>query len=171
MGSSAFKDCSSLKELTIRSDIANPGTLPFRGNALETLTFSSGVTKIADFLFNGDCSSLVTLNLPSSLRTIGLQAFNGGENITARYAGTEAQWSSVYRSGWEPYAIVYGATQPIEMGARSVTNRINRLIVLPDVFPPVESETGKTDEEQGNGQAVTPSSVPMSNGETGDGGG
>ena len=126
IGDSAFKGCSSLTSLTIRSDITKSGVLPFSGNALETLTFTSGVTKVTNFLLDGDCASLKTINIPLSLTTIGLHAFNGGEGITVRYAGTQAQWASVYRSESEPYAIVYGAAQPELAGTFSAGNHAGR---------------------------------------------
>ena len=125
IGSSAFKGCTSLRELVIRSNITISGITPFGGNALETLTLSSGVTYIADFFLDEDCASLETVNLPISVHIIGLQAFNGGEHITVRYAGTEAEWASVYRSGWEPYAIVFGAAQPALAGPLSMGNPLS----------------------------------------------
>ena len=166
VGSGAFEGCSSLTELVIRSDIATPGTPPFAGNALETLTFTSGVTKVADFLLNENCGSLETLNLPVSLRTIGLDAFGGGERITARYAGTEVQWASVNRNGWEPYAVVFGAAQPQTVKMTSGSSAPSRS--LKSIMGTSKADTKKGAESGGKGEvtkALTPSQIPMYEGE------
>ena len=136
---------------------------------------------MADFLLNKNCESLETLNLPVSLQRIGLDAFGGGERITARYAGTEVQWASVNRNGWEPYAVVFGAAQPALSGSlsagslagRSVTDFI-KSILMDDGEEKMIKETTEGEEEPDmleETQAATPSSVRMTPREENDDGG
>ena len=111
VNSHAFHGCTSLKELTIRSDITGAKYSPsFGDSGIETLTFEEGVTRIGGYLFMDGCSSLTLLNLPATLTEIGYQAFKGGENITVHFAGTAAQWSAVDLHEWEPYAVVCSDT-------------------------------------------------------------
>ena len=56
------------------------------------LVIPEGITKIGPTVFS-DCTSLKSVTIPASVKTVGYFAFGGGENIkTVKYRGTLAQW-------------------------------------------------------------------------------
>ena len=70
-------------------------------NAIETVKFAEGITHIADYLFYGgyhdgflvDNSSLKTVQLPSTLESVGGYAFFNCSALTdVFYCGTQEQW-------------------------------------------------------------------------------
>ena len=80
IGSYAFQNCTSIESLTIGG-----GTIEyyaFNGcSNLSSLTLLEGVTKIGQGNFQ-NLTSLTTVNIPSTVKEIGPDAFNGCENMT-----------------------------------------------------------------------------------------
>lgn len=75
IGSYAFYQCSSLKDLTLPSTLLSIGNDAFFGcGALETLTLPSRLVTIGESAFQG-ASSLKSLDIPTSVRTVGRSAF------------------------------------------------------------------------------------------------
>jgi hypothetical protein len=75
----AFRDCVSLKSLTLPAYVSEIGVGAFFGcTSLETLTFDAGIKideiKTAAFM---DCVSLTAVDIPASVATIGEAAFYG----------------------------------------------------------------------------------------------
>lgn len=77
IGSSAFPNAVKLKEITIRSNLADALDSPFQGSGLEKITFVDGITAIPKNLFNGGCASVTELIIPSSVTAMGSDAFKG----------------------------------------------------------------------------------------------
>ena len=105
----AFKDCSNLEDLILPNKIESiaqhfisgcpliktiiiPKSLqkirsggsnhyPFAGSSIEQVTFEEGTTKIIDYLFYGDVTTLKEVILPGSLTSIGNQAFSGCSSL------------------------------------------------------------------------------------------
>lgn len=99
VGHEAFKNCSSLRNLIIRSNITLPYTevvSPFANGSLDSVTFAEGVTGICDYMFAG--ASVGTLNIPVSMRTIGNKVFDSGSIYRVDYSGTKARWAEVSRN-------------------------------------------------------------------------
>lgn len=82
IGGSAFKNCSSLTNITISSSVTSIGDWAFNGcSSLTSITIPSSVTSIGDTAFNG-CSSLASITIPSSVKSIGYTVFNGCSGLT-----------------------------------------------------------------------------------------
>jgi hypothetical protein len=81
----AFRDCVSLKSLTLPAYVSEIGVGAFFGcTSLETLTFDAGIKideiKTAAFM---DCVSLTAVDIPASVATIGEAAFWDCDAITS----------------------------------------------------------------------------------------
>lgn len=82
----------------VQTTITVPGTVTDAGYNLSSLsitelTLEEGVTILG---CAGYCHNLTTVNLPSTLTTIGNRGFYGCTNLTTlNYAGTMAQWANV----------------------------------------------------------------------------
>lgn len=104
LGYSAFRKCSSLKgSITIPATLETLSRKIFEGTSIQSVTFKKGKTPISvtNLMFNdchnltsvffepgcliqnfeagcfADCSALLEITIPSSVRTIGIQAFSG----------------------------------------------------------------------------------------------
>ena len=70
------------------------------------LVIPKGITEIDSFVFR-DCTSLETVTIPASVKTIGYGAFNGCENIkTVKYMGTLAQWCQIDNTSYYENATI-----------------------------------------------------------------
>merc|ERR1740124_282734 len=77
IGVSAFRNCSSLKEIHIPSGVKTIENDTFSGcSGLEKITISSSVKEIHSYAFR-NCSSLETIFIPDSVVTIAPNAFDG----------------------------------------------------------------------------------------------
>lgn len=75
----AFKDNTTLKEVTISQNVSKIGNSAFEGcTNLEKVTLKEGLITIGDKAFKG-CSSLTSITMPTTLQKIGNYAF---ENCT-----------------------------------------------------------------------------------------
>lgn len=83
LGNEAFENCSALKSVWIPKSLTNNGFGgSFKGcTALTDITFETGITKIADYQFNG--SPIKSITIPDTVTTIGMSAFSDCANLTA----------------------------------------------------------------------------------------
>ncbi|MCQ2289860.1 MAG: leucine-rich repeat domain-containing protein, partial [Muribaculaceae bacterium] len=71
IGSSAFRECSSLTSVTISNSVTTIGNYAFSGcSSLTSVTIPNSVTTIGKEAFSG-CSSLTSVTIPNSVTTIG----------------------------------------------------------------------------------------------------
>ena len=84
LGDEVFRDCSSLESITIPNSVTKVGRGVFYGcNALKSVQLSNNITSLLstydssynDYGFFENCSSLTSITLPDSLKTIGEEAF------------------------------------------------------------------------------------------------
>ena len=98
LGSYAFAECRSLQSVVFSGTAGIPYSVSseaFSGDgALETVTFSEGLTEIGSFCFEG-CPNLKTLYLPKSLAFVGPSAFAGTGLDKVYYAGSEEEWKAI----------------------------------------------------------------------------
>lgn len=76
----AFGNATSLKTVTIPANVtlSYGGVVsPFENSGLETIIFSEGVTTINSSLFRSGCSHVTRIDFPSTLTSIGYDAFSG----------------------------------------------------------------------------------------------
>lgn len=77
IGENVFKNCTSLKTVTIGKGITTiPKQTFYKCTALESVTIPSTVTEIGQQAFY-QCSSLASISIPSGVTTIGANAFCG----------------------------------------------------------------------------------------------
>ena len=84
LGNEAFENCSALKSVWIPKSLTNINGFggSFKGcTALTDITFETGITKIADYQFNG--SPIKSITIPDTVTTIGMSAFSDCANLTA----------------------------------------------------------------------------------------
>lgn len=67
----AFEGCTSLEAISLPANIESTNS-PFVNSGLTTLTIEEGITSISNL---GGCLRLKTVNLPSTLKEIGVNAF------------------------------------------------------------------------------------------------
>ncbi|MCH5292801.1 MAG: leucine-rich repeat domain-containing protein [Treponema sp.] len=89
----AVAGCKEIPEYLTVSDTRITGCDKDRVPA--NLVIPKGITEIVPFVFMG-CTSLETVTIPASVKTIDYGAFSGCENIkTVKYMGTLAQWCQI----------------------------------------------------------------------------
>ena len=74
IGKSAFEQCSSLAEVTLKEGLVTIGEQAFYNTGLTAVAIPGSVTSIGKSAFY-DCNSLATLTLNEGLKTIGASAF------------------------------------------------------------------------------------------------
>ena len=74
-GGYSFKSCASLKSIKFADGTTKLIEGLLQESAVESLTIPEGVTEIPTYFCNG-CKKLTTISLPSTLRTIGIDAFS-----------------------------------------------------------------------------------------------
>ena len=83
INSSYFRNCESLKSITIPDNVTKIGGSAFSGcSSLTSITIPDSVTTIGDYAFYG-CSSLTSVTIPDSATTIGDYAFRGCSSLTS----------------------------------------------------------------------------------------
>ena len=83
IGKYAFKDCYSLKSITIPDSVISIGYGAFENcDSLTSITIPDSVTTIGDYAFSG-CDSLISITIPNSVTTIGQSAFSGCDSLTS----------------------------------------------------------------------------------------
>ncbi|MCM1517674.1 MAG: leucine-rich repeat domain-containing protein [Pseudoflavonifractor sp.] len=82
IGQNAFYGCSKLTSVTFPSSLKAIGNLAFdKCPALATINFAEGLETIGEYCFTTDAK--IQLNLPASLKSIGIHGFAGCHNVTA----------------------------------------------------------------------------------------
>lgn len=83
IGDDAFRDCTSLTELTIPDSVTSIGRYVFYGcTSLTAVTIPDGVTSIGWNVFS-DCTSLTAITIPDSVISIGWSAFYNCTSLTS----------------------------------------------------------------------------------------
>lgn len=82
IGWGAFRNCTTLEEITLPDTITSIASMAFEGcTKLTDIVIPTGVTTIAPYTFYG-CSSLINVTLPSGITTIMLEAFGNCSSLT-----------------------------------------------------------------------------------------
>ena len=76
IGSRAFRDCTSLKEVTLPAGLVEIGDSAFRDTGIEEVTLPGTVRTLGSHAFR-DCTALQTVTLGQGLKTLGARAFAG----------------------------------------------------------------------------------------------
>ncbi|MBE6206922.1 MAG: leucine-rich repeat domain-containing protein [Rikenellaceae bacterium] len=83
IGTSAFRDCTSLTSITIPDSVTSIGDSAFNGcTSLTCITIPDSVTEIGTSAFR-DCTSLTSITIPDSVTSIGKGAFYGCTSLTS----------------------------------------------------------------------------------------
>lgn len=81
LGYDVFSNCKSLKSIVIPGTVRNlPGGSSFSGSGLQTVALEEGVETIADDFM--ECAALDRVFLPSTLKEIGMSAFENCTSLT-----------------------------------------------------------------------------------------
>ncbi len=83
IGEGAFRNCSSLTNITIPESVTSIGSSAFRGcSNLTSVIIPNSVISIGESAFYG-CSSLTSVTIPDSVTEIGRSAFSDCSSITS----------------------------------------------------------------------------------------
>jgi len=87
IGDSAFRNCTSLTNITIPDSVTSIGDYAFSGCLrLESVTIGNGVTSIGYFAFSY-CEKLTSITIPDSVTSIGGNAFLGCTSLMSIIIG------------------------------------------------------------------------------------
>ena len=82
IGDTAFRDCTSLTEITIPDSVTHIGWFVFCGcTSLTKITIPDSVTSIGNNAFRG-CTSLTSITIPDSVKSIEMETFFGCTSLT-----------------------------------------------------------------------------------------
>lgn len=81
IGERAFYGCGNLRSITLPAGLQTIGPAAFNGSGLESLTIPNNVTTLPAYEMCKGCSSLITVNLPSSIDTLTTTAFQNCSNL------------------------------------------------------------------------------------------
>ena len=91
IGSSAFKDCSSLTSATIGNSVTGISESAFRDcTSLTSVTIGNSVEEIYRDAFSG-CISLESITIPDSVRIVNINAFYGCSGLTSATIGNSVK--------------------------------------------------------------------------------
>ncbi len=83
IGSSAFRGCAGINQLTIPNSVSNIGDNAFYDcSGIDSLHIGSGLTEIGNGVFQG-CSNIQNLVIPENIVSIGNNAFYGCTSINS----------------------------------------------------------------------------------------
>ena len=83
IGDYAFKDCGSLKSITIPNRVTSIGTFTFNNcSGLTSIIIPDSVTEIGEQAFLS-CSSLTSITIPNSITSIGIYTFKYCSSLTS----------------------------------------------------------------------------------------
>ena len=83
IGSSAFRNCTGLRSVTIYEGVTSIGSNAFNGcTGLTSVTIPLSVTSIENGMFY-DCTSLSNVTIPNSVKSIGNNAFYNCSGLTS----------------------------------------------------------------------------------------
>ena len=92
---SAFRDCTSLKSITLPNSITSIGYYAFLGcKNLKTIKFPTNLRTINDSAFSG-CSSLKSIDIPDSVTSIGEDAFYKCSSLTSVDISDLSAWCKI----------------------------------------------------------------------------
>ncbi len=112
VGASAFKDCKSIKTVTIPASVKTIGQYAFENcTSLETVKLSEGLITIDVSAFAG-CTKLWDIAFPASLETIGQSAFRKCSSLGSLTFGSEGE-SNLKSIGWMTFGECTGLTSVI----------------------------------------------------------
>lgn len=98
----AFRDCRSLRSVTIPNSVTSIGDSAFRNcSSLTSITIPNNVTSIRDSAFS-QCTSLTSVTIPNSVTSIGAEAFrfNGNlESVTVKATTPPTLGFAVFLNG------------------------------------------------------------------------
>ena len=99
IGSSAFRDCTSLTSITIPDSVTSIGSYAFYGcTSLTSITIPDGVTRIGDYTFCG-CYSLLNVTIGRGVIIIGNYAFKDCTSLESVYITDIAKWCAISFDG------------------------------------------------------------------------
>ncbi|MGI6359509.1 MAG: leucine-rich repeat protein [Acholeplasmatales bacterium] len=81
IGEDAFKNCSSITNITLPNNLTSIGAYAFRGAGIPSITIPSSMTTISNYAFSY-CTSLTSIEIPSSVTSIGEYAFSFCDGFT-----------------------------------------------------------------------------------------
>ena len=92
---SVFRDSWRLVNVKLPNSIKIIGASAFYNCGLKSIVIPEGVTTIGDYAFE-NCGLLTTIEIPVSVTSIGVRAFNSSSYATdVFYTGTQAEWEAI----------------------------------------------------------------------------